>query len=131
MSDVMQELVDRKHAFGFHKDRHTEVVSLRRRPSVPLLVAGGVPIIAVGSTEPVTGPTSSERGSWVVASMALVGGVARVGLGVGQTPDHQMPSDDARRPPRSGGAARRRRVTRVNMRRRGTAGRESEARGRR
>jgi len=90
-----------------------------------------ISIIVGGSTAAVTGPTSFERGSRVGGLLVLVTGVARVGLGVGQTPGHQMRSDDARRPRRSRRAARRRRVMRVDMSGRGTAGHKSEVRGRR
>lgn len=54
------------------------------RASAPLLAAGAVSIIAGGIAAAVTGPTGWEHGSWVAAFLVLVGGVAQIGLAVGQ-----------------------------------------------
>lgn len=56
----------------------------RWRPGLPLLVAGGVSIVAGGLAAAVTGPTGWEHGSWVAAFLVLVAGVAQVGLAAGQ-----------------------------------------------
>ncbi len=54
------------------------------RPSIPLLAAGSVAIIAGGLAAAVTGPTEWDHGSWVAAFLVLVTGVAQIGLGTGQ-----------------------------------------------
>lgn len=50
----------------------------------PLLVAGGISIVAGGLVAAVTGPTNWERGSWVAAFLVLVAGVAQIGIGASQ-----------------------------------------------
>lgn len=58
--------------------------SRRWRPSVPLLTAGSVAIIAGGLAAAVTGPTEWDHGSWAAAFLVLVTGVAQIGLGAAQ-----------------------------------------------
>ena len=52
--------------------------------NLPLLVAGGVSIVAGGLVAAVTGPADWEHGAWVAAFLVLVAGVAQVGIAVGQ-----------------------------------------------
>mgnify|MGYP000852714299 CR=1 FL=1 len=53
--------------------------------ALPFLVVGAVAVVAGGVVAAVTRPTGFEQGSWVAAYLVLVGGVALIGLGVGQT----------------------------------------------
>lgn len=53
--------------------------------SLPLLIVGGVSIVAGGLVAAVTGPAGWDRGAWVAAFLVLVVGVAQVGAGAGQT----------------------------------------------
>ena len=50
----------------------------------PFLLVGSVAIIAGGLVAAISRPTDFELGSWVAAYLVLVGGVAQIGLGVGQ-----------------------------------------------
>ncbi len=52
--------------------------------NVPLLVVGGVSIVAGGLVAAVTGPADWEQGAWVAAFLVLVAGVAQVGFAAGQ-----------------------------------------------
>ncbi len=58
--------------------------------ALPLLIAGGISIVAGGFVAAVSGPTNWERGSWVAAFLVLVGGVAQIGVGASQA--HLGPS---------------------------------------
>lgn len=58
---------------------------IARWPAVrPFLVVGSVCIVAGGLVAAITRPTGFELGSWLAAYLVLVGGVAQIGLGVGQ-----------------------------------------------
>jgi len=46
--------------------------------------AGVACVIAGGLVSAATAPSPSEKGSWAAAYLVLVGGVAQIGLGVGQ-----------------------------------------------
>lgn len=52
--------------------------------AVPFLVLGGTAIVAGGIVAAVARPTDFEEGSWLAAYLVLVGGVALIGLGLGQ-----------------------------------------------
>lgn len=62
--------------------------------ATPFVVVAGTSIVAGGLVAAVTGPTDFDKGSWLAAYLVLVGGVALIGLGVGQ-------AVFARRPPAS------------------------------
>jgi hypothetical protein len=51
---------------------------------MPSAVIGGVCIVAGGLVAAATAPAPSEKASWVAAYLVLVGGVAQVGLALGQ-----------------------------------------------
>jgi len=52
--------------------------------AIGFIWAGVVCVIAGGLVSASTAPSPSEHGSWAAAYLVLVGGVAQVGLGVGQ-----------------------------------------------
>lgn len=52
--------------------------------NLPLLIAGGLAIVAGGLIAAVTGPTAWDHGSWVAAFFVLVAGVAQIGIAAGQ-----------------------------------------------
>lgn len=52
--------------------------------ALPFLALGAAAVVAGGSVAAVTRPTDFEEGSWLAAYLVLVGGVALIGLGVGQ-----------------------------------------------
>lgn len=54
------------------------------RDAVAFLAVGSVCVIAGGFLPAVTAPVASEHTSWAAAYLVLVGGVAQIGLGVGQ-----------------------------------------------
>ncbi len=62
----------------------TSDAAQRWRVASPLLIAGGLSIVAGGLVAAVTGPTNWERGSWVAAFLVLVAGVAQIGVGASQ-----------------------------------------------
>ncbi|HQZ32797.1 MAG TPA: hypothetical protein PK020_00160 [Ilumatobacteraceae bacterium] len=70
-------------------------VTRRWRAASPLLVAGGVSIVAGGLVAAITGPTDWDRGSWVAAFLVLVAGVAQIGVGASQA--HLSPAPTALR----------------------------------
>lgn len=55
------------------------------RGGLPYLVLGSAAIIGGGVVAAVTRPLGFDEGSWLSAYLVLVGGVALIGLGVGQT----------------------------------------------
>lgn len=55
-----------------------------RSLTVPFLVLGFVCVVAGGLVAAVTAPIPSEKGAWAAAYLVLVGGVAQLGLGLGQ-----------------------------------------------
>lgn len=61
-----------------------QTASQRWRSSAPLLAAGGVAVIVGGLAAAVTGPIDWVHGSWVAAFFVLVGGVAQIGIAIGQ-----------------------------------------------
>jgi hypothetical protein len=54
------------------------------RWSIPLLI-GSACIVAGGFVAAVTAASPSEKGAWAAAYLVLVGGVAQIALGVGQS----------------------------------------------
>jgi hypothetical protein len=97
MVDVIEEPVTRRAAANRRDQRwqvatqrsparvHAAPDSRRWRSNVPLLVAGGVAIVAGGLIAAVTGPTAWDHGSWVAAFLVLVAGVAQVGIAIAQS----------------------------------------------
>jgi hypothetical protein len=56
----------------------------RMSATLPFLIIGSALTIAGGLVAAVTGPTGFAHGSWLAAYLVLVGGVAQIGLGLGQ-----------------------------------------------
>ena len=54
------------------------------RRHVPLLLVGGLAIVAGGLTAALARPIGWEHGSWVAAFLVLVAGVAQVGIAICQ-----------------------------------------------
>lgn len=85
MSDVIGTPSDRERPFGDRApepvDRAVGDLVARWRSSAPILLAGGVWIIAGGLAAAVTGPSGWEHGSWIAAFLVLVAGVAQIGVG--------------------------------------------------
>lgn len=52
--------------------------------ALPFLTLGGASVITGGVVAAVARPLDFEEGSWLAAYLVLVGGVALIGLGVGQ-----------------------------------------------
>lgn len=57
---------------------------VRRRELLPFVRTGVLCVIAGGLVAAVTAPAPTEHGTWVAAYLVLVGGVAQVGLALGQ-----------------------------------------------
>lgn len=51
---------------------------------VTFILAGAICVVAGGLVAAVTAPAPTEHGTWAAAYLVLVGGVAQVGLGLGQ-----------------------------------------------
>lgn len=59
-------------------------IAQRWRDGLPFLALGGVAIVAGGIVAAIARPLDIDLGSWTAAFLVLVGGVAQIGLGVGQ-----------------------------------------------
>ena len=57
----------------------------KRRSARTFVVVGSISVVGGGLVAAATGPTGFERGSWLAAYLVLVGGVAQVVLGAGQS----------------------------------------------
>ena len=58
--------------------------SPRLSAALPFGVVGGACIVTGGMVAAVTASAPTEHGTWAVAYLVLIGGVAQIGLGVGQ-----------------------------------------------
>jgi hypothetical protein len=81
-------MIDRSTEKPGSRDERAERVDelIARWPAArPFLLIGSLSIIAGGLVAAVTRPSGLELGSWTAAFLVLVGGVAQVALGTGQS----------------------------------------------